>query len=213
MENKIKAVLFDMDGTLVDSEPLHFAAHKEALNHFGIEISKEEYILYGTSSSSKKFYAKISEMKGIEIDIAEAQKFKKELYAKTKSQMKIMEGVIEVLESLKEKYLLAVVSSSNSENIKNTLTHAGIEKYFQVTIGGDEVKNGKPAPDGYLRVAELLGVNPDECVVVEDSINGVTAGKSAGMKTIAIPNEYTKIQDFSLADEICTNIKDLKGKI
>lgn len=209
----IKAILFDMDGVLVDSEPLQFAAHKEALHHFGIEISKEEYISYGASASSKNFYSKMAELRKKEIDIPEVQKYKRELYKKSRVQIKIMPGVREFLEKISNEYKVAVVSGSSRENVAATLKHAGINQFFKVTVSSDDVENNKPFPDGYLLAAITLGVEPQACLVIEDSINGIIAGKDAGMKCIAVPNEFTKRQDLSKADLVLNSMEELREEL
>lgn len=212
-KDNIKAILFDLDGTLVDSEPLHFEAHRRALAQHGIKITKEDYIQNGVSGGQRSFYEMMQIIYATPIDIDAVRKLKKEIYGDLIGEIKLFEGVKEVLENLKEKYRLAIVSTTHMDYIRRTLKQVGIEEYFETFSSAKELERGKPFPDVYFDSLKKLGLAPCECIAVEDSRNGVEAAKNAGIRCIAIPNEFTRQQDFSKADVVVSNIKELSENI
>lgn len=208
-EEQIKAILFDMDGILVDSEPRHFEAHRRALEKFGIEITRDDYIQNGVSGGKRSFYEVMQMKYHKQIDIDEVKKIKKEIYGELIDEIVIFDGVKDVLEECRGKFRMAVVSNTHLAYIHKTLVHVGIEKYFEVFSSAKDLERGKPFPDVYFDAMKKLGLNASECIAVEDSRSGVEAAKSAGVFCIAIPNEFTKHQDLSNADVIIESIADL----
>jgi HAD superfamily hydrolase (TIGR01509 family) len=190
------AVIFDMDGLIVDTEPVLAKSVISALKNQSIELSKNEYFEHWTKNGGNvKQYA---QRKKIEIDFERYRKEKKETYLKfLKNNIPLIPKVKEKILLLHEKYMLALVSSSDKEFIEVILDSAHLRKYFSVVVGGDEVKAEKPDPDGFLLAAKKMRVLPSECVVLEDAQKGIIAAKAAGMKAIAIPNKHTKNNDFS----------------
>lgn len=202
----IKAVIFDMDGTIIDSEPLHFSLEDKIFKSYGINMDKEEHNSYiGTTS----FYMwdKIKNRYNLKEEVKELVKKDRDEYYHTiiKNPEKIieMEGAVSLIKKLYEKNIkLCLASSSPLDVINHVLKTLKIDKLFCQVITGDAVKNSKPSPDIFLKSAELLKVLPEECVVFEDSNNGVTAAKRAGMKCVGIRNPNSGIQDISSADII-----------
>jgi HAD superfamily hydrolase (TIGR01509 family) len=205
----IKAVIFDMDGLIVDTEPVLAKSVISALKNQSIELSKNEYFEHWTKNGGNvKQYA---QSKKIEIDFERYRKEKKETYLKfLKNNIPLIPKVKEKILLLHEKYMLALVSSSDKEFIEVILDSAHLRKYFSVVVGGDEVKAEKPDPDGFLLAAKKMRVLPSECVVLEDAQKGIIAAKAAGMKAIAIPNKHTKNNDFSKADQILKSMEELE---
>ena len=200
----LRAVLFDMDGVLVDSEPVHFAAnYKMMKENFGIELIYEDYRKYIGSTVEKiwKFFRKKynltmytwEELMNMAEDIL-AEMIEDKGYPE-------IPGVVTLIKELKEKgYLLAVASSSPMASIKRNLDSMGITQYFDTIVSGMEIENPKPNPDIFLKAAENLSVNSNECIVIEDSHNGVKAAKAAKMSCLGFINPNSGNQDLSVAD-------------
>ena len=207
----MKAMLFDMDGVLVDSEPIHFAGRKKTLKRYGIDIDDAELYNY-QSTSAKVFLRAIAANRGVEIPIDEAAEFVP-IDFKTvfdNSEIKPIEGIKTLLENLAAKNVpMAIASSSSPQLIGEMVKRLDIEKYFTALVSGYEVANGKPAPDIYLKAAEYVKVAPDECVVLEDSHNGILAGKAAGMYCIGFRSPHSGTQDLSVADVIVNKISEI----
>ena len=194
-----RAVLWDMDGTIVNSLPFHKLAWIETFKNRGKNFTDEDFKWANGRRNEEiipHFMGKMSleEVKAI-ADEKEAtfRRFVKE-------NIKALPGVVELIQSLAAaKIQLALVSSTPKENIELITEKLGIKKYFSLFINGHDVKEGKPSPQAFLLAAKKLGVAPKNCVVMEDAVVGVQAAKRAGMHCIAIANTYTR-KDLSVAD-------------
>lgn len=201
----LKAVIFDMDGVLVDSELEHLNVETEFLKTLGIELNEGEHNKYvGTTSSYK--WSCIKKNHDIDKKIEELMLLNSDAYYKhiTSSKvLKAIDGVTELVDKLSEnKFKLAVASSSNMDAVEASLKAITLEKYFDAVVSGQYVKLSKPEPDIFLYAANKLGVKPEECLVVEDSHNGVLAANRAGMKCLGYISEHSGNQDLSSADLI-----------
>lgn len=195
----IKAVLFDMDGLMVDTESLATEAFIHSAKKQGYDMTKEETLLVlgFTTKSIYKFwenYFKNSDVSGKQLVDDHYKYIENILFTTGPRKMPYIE---ELLKYLKESnYKVAVASSSNMDHIINNMEKTGLKKYIDEFASGAEVENGKPAPDVFLLAAERLGVKPENCLVLEDSKSGVIAGSSAGAKVIMVP-------DMFKPDEVC----------
>ncbi|MDD3797160.1 MAG: HAD family phosphatase [Lachnospiraceae bacterium] len=199
----MKAVIFDMDGVLVNTEPLHYRCWKEAFAEEGIEL---EYDVYKPCIGStlgflvdliEKNYG-ISFLKTKEIGSRMAEK---KAQIVQKEGFPRLSGINEALNRLwNEGYLLAVASSAAQTQIELTLKTLGMEKYFCSITSGENVKNPKPAPDTFLEAAKKLQMKPEECLVIEDSTNGGKAAHAAGMKCVWYHNPDSGDQHIENAD-------------
>lgn len=186
------AVIFDLDGTLVDSMWMWSDIDREFLGRYGIECPLDlQKAVEGMSFSETAQYFKkrfdlpltIEEMKGIWTEMS-LEKYRREVPLKT--------GVREFLDLLKKRDIVMGIATSNGrEMVEAVLESLGIRSYFQVVMTACEVAAGKPAPDIYLKVAESLSVNPDKCLVFEDVPAGILAGKRAGMTTCAVEDAFS----------------------
>lgn len=209
--HNIRAILFDLDGVIIDSEPLHFEAHKEILKDYGIELTLDDYLDFGVAKGDDNLYRKVSERPGILLDKNKISKRKKQAYCKILDKKgKLMPGVLEILQDFSKKYDLAIVSSGIKASVEYVLEKFDIKKYFKIIIAGEDADRVKPFPDVYLKALEKLNYSKNECLAIEDSETGIKAANNAGLKCIAIPNEFTKNQDFSSADMLLSNINELK---
>ncbi len=216
----LKAVIFDMDGVLIDSEPLHYEANRLLLKReFNIELDYEYYkqyigstVTYLWEKTKKDFVtAGYSELESYDATILRnmADEIKEELI-NTQGYMKI-EGAAEFVRSLKGHYRLAVASSSYLKNIERNVNNLGITDCFNKLVSGTQVASPKPSPDIFLEAAIRLGVSPNECIVVEDSENGVKAAKAAGMACIGFINENSGNQNLSQADYLFESFDSIDG--
>ena len=189
----IKAVLFDMDGLMVDTESLATEAFIHSAKKQGYDMTKEETLLVlgFTTKSIYEFwenYFKNSDVSGKQLVDDHYKYIENILFTIGPRKMTYIE---ELLKYLKESnYKVAVASSSNMDHIINNMEKTGLKKYIDEFASGAEVENGKPAPDVFLLAAERLGVEPENCLVLEDSKAGVIAGSSAGAKVIMVPDMF-----------------------
>jgi HAD superfamily hydrolase (TIGR01509 family) len=206
----INAVVFDLDGVLVDSEPLHFRAANRVLARFGKTISEAEYRGYiglgelATWTDWRQRYA-------IQTPVTEL------LAAHTQARLQeITAGVPAINEAVdlarrlhSEGVRLAIASSSTRAIIDALLAALTLDEMFAVRVSGEdpEVRHSKPAPDVYRATAVRLGAPPATCLAIEDSAPGVTAAKRAGMTCVAVPNRWTADQDFSAADIVLESLR------
>lgn len=201
----IKCVIFDMDGVLIDTEPLHYKVWQEVFAERGLTIDYENY--KDCIGSTRKFlYELILKNYGRDFrnDPSLPQRFIeiKDHFLNEHGIPKI-EGVTETIKALHEKgYVLAVASSSPLRYIHFAMEKLEISSCFDLLFSGEQVKHPKPAPDTFLAVAEKLGIAPEECVVIEDSENGSRAARAAGMYCLGFANPNSGNQDLSAADEI-----------
>lgn len=213
MLKDIKAVIFDLDGTLVDSMWIWKDIDIEFLSQYGIELPSDlQDCIEGMSFTETATYVKerfrlptsVEEIKSIWNQMA---------YEKYLNEVPLKEGVLEFLIYLKNNNIKTGIATSNSvELVKTVIKKHEIDKYFDAVHTSCEVAKGKPAPDIYEFVASKLGVEPEDCLVFEDVIQGIMAGKSAKMTVCAIDDEFSKHQleqKIELADHIITSYCEL----
>lgn len=206
----IKAVIFDMDGLMVDTEPLYSKAMSEVAAKrgkcFTLEIKQK--LMGRLAIDSLTIFR---EQLGLNESPQELLAEREEIYGKLLSQnVSPMPGLFKLLELLnKLKIRKAIASSSKRKWIDLIINKLGIIEQFEIIVSGEEIKQGKPHPEIYLLVAQKLNLNPEECLVLEDAISGVSAAKSAKMKCIAVPNQFTQGVDFSLTDLVVNSLEEI----
>lgn len=210
-EKYMKAVIFDMDGVLVDSQPYHFKADIDTMAEYGVIKDQKFYESFAGTLTADRMRT-LKEMFGLDAPVEEMT-IKREnmiLDIMGKEDIKPVLGIPEFLRSIKEKGLTtAVASSSDYKLINLILDRLKIAQYFDSVTSGSDVKRGKPSPDVFLLAAERIGIEPAECLVVEDSENGVKAAKAAGMKALGYINPTSGKQDLSPADFITDDFKKI----
>lgn len=195
------AAIFDMDGVLVDSEPLHIESYVRAFDEYGTDLSHEHYrqkIALGHHSVPELF----SELDGNMDCWHELSKRKAELLKELIAEkLKLMPGIVELLKILRESDIpVALATSAGRSSLELIMEKFDLRPYFKIIITWEDVGAIKPDPQAYIVAAQRLGVKPKECVVFEDSPRGVLAAHRAGAKCIAIPTSTTYDGDFSRAD-------------
>ncbi len=209
----IKAIIFDMDGVLVDSEPFHTEIEKRQFRLNGIKISDEEHRNY-MGVASDVMWRQISERQPLELSVEkliEQNRIESIRYFSELTEIPVMPGLIELLESLQQKnYPMAVASSSFPEIIELILQKTGLKKYFQVVVSSQEAEKSKPEPDVFLLAARRLNISPENCLVIEDSANGIRAAHLAGMSCIAYQGPEANPQNQEEADAVIQSYAQLE---
>jgi len=186
----ITTIIFDMNGVITDDEEIHEFATKEIFNKIGIDLTSEIYrasCLGRTDLASFRELFKIFEIKNQIIEDLIAEKSSR--YQKLiQGNLKVYPGVLELINKLHQKYTLALTSSSTHDEVYSVVNQLGIKDLFKTIVTSKDVVHGKPLPEPYILTAKRLDVNVNNCMVIEDSENGVQSAKAAGMKCIAISN-------------------------
>jgi HAD superfamily hydrolase (TIGR01509 family) len=207
----MKAVIFDMDGVLIDSEPTYIKIEHDMLDELGIKVdekTKSSLVGMQMENAWNMLKSKFIISKTIEeLVIDERNRFKKYMES---GEVLPVKGAFELLKSVRDSgFKTAIASSSYKDEIKVSIELFGFGDYLDVVVSGEEVENGKPNPDIFNKAAKELGVNNKDCIVIEDSKNGVIAAKEANMLCIGYNDIETLDQDLSIADLVVTNIKDI----
>ena len=197
----IETVIFDMDGLMIDSEPIQLKAVNDALKPLQLSVSEAQFIDIVGQKSIENF-AHLKQKYGFTENIETLEQNKNKAYKKRiQQELKPMPGLYQALDLCKENNInLALASSSIKADIDMVLKILGLENTFAAMVSGDEVKKGKPDPAIFLKALEKLDIEPSRVAVLEDTAHGINGAKTAGMMTIAIPNRFTARQDFSNAD-------------
>ena len=206
----VKACIFDFDGTVIDSEKYHYKAWREVANAIGTDMSYEEYLPFKSAGRqivipylfkkvgktlTDELYEKYHNLRQERILIALSEL----------NENDIMPGLLDYVSLLKFKGVkLAVASSSAAAHV--TAKRFNIFGLFDAFIDGESGLPNKPAPDLFLAAAKMLGVSPEDCAVFEDSVNGLKAGKNAGMKVIGFQTHFTDIADRVIDDFLSASL-------
>ena len=209
MFNGIKAVIFDLDGTMVDSMWIWESIDIEFLGRYGLEHPENfQKVLNGMSFTETAVYFKERFKLPESVDMIKST-WNTMAYDKYMNEVCLKEGLLELIIALKKKGIKLGIASSNSvELVSAVIRRFDLERYFDTINTSCEVPKGKPAPDIYLLTAKKLQVNPEECLVFEDVMQGILAGKSANMKVCAVDDAYSvdtmerkaAIADYSIID-------------
>lgn len=212
----VKAVIFDMDGVLVDSQPIHYEADRLALEKLGVSISIKDLEKY-TGTSNPNRFERFRKDFGIDNTVREITYIQEDIIFSLIAKMDLVAiaGILQLLESLKSytySLKIAVASSSSYRFINAVLTKIDIIKYFDIVVSGEDMTNSKPAPDIFLATANRLNVLPSECVVIEDSMNGVMAAVAANMRCIGYRNANSGNQNLTGATVIVDDFTKITAK-
>jgi beta-phosphoglucomutase len=210
--NSVDAVIFDMDGVLVDTEPIHMMVEQSIFKELGIQVGMLYHQTF-IGRSSKEMWADIINNYGLKTSVQELVIRKRELYMQeleSMSELPVMPGVKLLLESLQiNNKKLALASSSAMPNIRYIISRTGLEAFFQVVVSGDDLPRSKPDPAIFLQAADFLDAHPSSCIVIEDASAGVQAARSAGMKCVGLLGNGHYKQDISGADLIISQYAEL----
>ncbi|MBD3387561.1 MAG: HAD-IA family hydrolase [Candidatus Altiarchaeales archaeon] len=210
----IKAVLFDLDGVIVDSETISREASDTVLSEVGIHQTEEERKrVFGRRTIDN--YRDAIKARNLDLDPGELVEKKNRVFADLiRGRLDPLPGVLDLIGKLKDdRVKVAVVSSSPLDRVNASLEEVGLLLEFELILSGDCCEKGKPDPEPFLLAAEQLGVEPGECVVIEDAEAGIRAGKAAGMKVLAVRSPNTHGQDLGLADLVVDSLEEVDGEV
>ena len=204
-----------MDGVIIDSEPIHQQLEFEMFAELGLNISNEEQKDYiGTSAID--MWTKIGERHPLTRSPQELLQYGRKIYWKSleESKVPLVKGALDLIKSFYDnKFIMQVASSATRPTVDKVLEHFRLEKYFKYRIGGNEVSRSKPSPEIFSKSAKQSSSLPENCLIIEDSANGVKAAKSAGMFCIGYANPSTGVQDLSESNLIVSNLSEINTEI
>lgn len=204
----MKAIIFDMDGVIIDSEPLHQRVEEELLEDLGGNMTAEDKEAF-VGTTDYHMWSTMKERFNLTPSIEEMIESKKERFLSQVHTIYLVDGFKKVLKQLKaEDYLIALASSNNRKAVDQIVKQFDLSKDFELTMSGEDVSHGKPHPEIFLKTAAAMNVDPKNCLVIEDAKSGVEAAKAAGMKCIGLDNPNSGPQDLSKADIVLKSLRD-----
>lgn len=218
----LRAVIFDCDGVIVDSEPHHLKAFKEVLAEEGITLTTEDYYSKYLAMDDKGCFETILRANNRPVDNKILKKLiiqKMEIYRRLSQQELILyPGVVDLVKKLAGQYRLAIASGAFRGEVKFALDKGGMRDAFPVLVTAQDVRNGKPHPEAFQTALAQINqrdpvpsppIRPDECLVIEDSLHGIEGAKGAGMKCLAVTNSYPK-EKLTHADLVVNSLEGLR---
>lgn len=201
-----------MDGVIVDTEPVHHYAFLAHFKELGIDVTPEMYASF-TGNSTKNVYQRLKETFGldheIEILIAAKRQIFNEAFDK-KEDLALLMGVHDLIQDLYDNGMQLILASSSAKvTIERIFKRFGLHKYFSHVISGEDFPKSKPHPAIFLKAVELSGMDASECIVIEDSTNGIKAAKAAGIFCVGYDSFHSKLQDLSEADRVIRRFDEL----
>lgn len=208
----IKTVIFDMDGVIVDTEPVHHFAYDQHFKELDIAVTPEMYAEF-TGSSTKNIYSIIKDRFNLSDEVQALVEGKRRLFNAAfdhKEDLYLLEGVEDLIKELHAKGMqLVLASSSANETIDRIFTRFQLHPYFTYKVSGEDFPKSKPHPAIFLKAAELSKTSAENCIVIEDSTNGIKAANAAGIYCIGYKSVNSKLQDYSLADKVISHFEEL----
>lgn len=209
----MKAFIFDMDGVLIDSEPLHARIKRETFRHYAIPFDEQELSRYVGRTSRAIFGDMLRRHHREDLTVQEVTDYKHARYIEAlrhDGDIQPIDGILPLCANLRAAGIPAALASSSVRCVIHiVLERFGLDNFFQAVLSGAELPRSKPDPAVYLLAAERLGQKPEDCVVLEDAAAGIAAAKEAGMYCIAYRNPNSGRQDLSRADRIVDHIQDI----
>jgi beta-phosphoglucomutase len=214
----LKAIIFDCDGVIADTEPLHLASFKEVLTEEGLSLSDEEYFSQYLALDDRGCFTKafsshgkaLSKEKLLELINRKAHYIEPVMQA----NLRLFPGIASFIECVSTKYPIAIASGARRQEIDLILRHGDLQTFFQVIVSTEDVANSKPHPEAFLKALNSLkeitnnSIEAKECLVIEDSVHGVQAAHAAGMRCLAVTNSYAEELLYE-ADATVNSLLDL----
>lgn len=210
---ELKAVIFDIDGTMIDTERIQSDAFIKVLNHHGIQDTELTHhgTIHNPGELTSETWARLKKIHDIPVDIDALTAHKRRAAMdELEGKLTPMPGLMDLIVDLRKNGVkLALASSAQRDRIDRIVEGLGLNGTFDVIVSASDVEKVKPAPDAYQKAVELLDIRADEALVLEDAEVGVQSARAAGVKVVAIPNEYTKNMDFGDADLVIASLEGI----
>ncbi len=204
-----RALLWDNDGVLVDTESLYFAANRRVLARLGVELTEELYFELFLARSSGAWHL-AAERGCSELEIAALRRERDTIYAGLlETEPLAIDGVAGVLRDLQPHFLMGIVTSSRRDHFEAIHRRTGFREYFDFALTIEDYPRSKPAPDPYLAAIARAGVPAAECLAIEDAPRGLTAARAAGLDCWVVPTALSRRADFSAATRILTGVREV----
>lgn len=208
----LKAVIFDMDGVIIDSEPMHNKAYHDMFEEVGIEVSSELYESF-TGQSTINICRRLCDHFNLEESpetlVALKRKHYKQFF-ESNSDLTLIDGVLELIKDYYSNGLTLVLGSSAAmTSINQIFDRFELNQYFLAKLSGGDLKQSKPHPEIFIKAAEATGFKKEECIVIEDSTNGIQAANAAGIYCVGYDSFHSKNQNYSTANKVITDFKEI----
>ncbi|RAR46973.1 HAD superfamily hydrolase (TIGR01509 family)/HAD superfamily hydrolase (TIGR01549 family) [Flavobacterium lacus] len=201
-----------MDGVIVDTEPVHHFAYVQHFRQLNIDVSPEMYASF-TGNSTKNIYERLKGIYNLKEDVQTLVETKRNLFNEAfdqKEDLYLLDGVEDLIQELHFNGMqLVLASSSANVTIQRIFNRFDLDKYFTYKVSGEDFPKSKPHPAIFLKAAELAKTAVQHCIVIEDSTNGILASKAAGIYCVGYESVNSKLQDYSLADEVISHFNEL----
>lgn len=212
----IDTVIFDMDGVIIDSEPIHKKLEWEFFQQLGLHLTQEEFQSF-TGQSGKNIFSYLKNKYKLSQSVEWMEQKSTERFLnhlKSNPKMSPIDGTTALIEGLKAQNIqLILASSATMSNIEAVMDMFDFHHFFPIKLSGADLEHSKPHPEIFLKAAQLGQTSPDQCIVIEDSSNGVKAAKAANMKCVGFQNPNSGNQDIKMADLIVHSMTELNPQV
>jgi HAD superfamily hydrolase (TIGR01509 family) len=212
----IKTVIFDMDGVIVDTEPVHNYAYYKHFAELNIDVSKEMFTTF-IGNSTRNTFQKLKDLFPIEHEVEDLIQRKRALFNDafdSKEDLYLIEGVEKLIQDLHRNGMQLIVASSASKvTIERVFNRFNLHQYFTHIVSGEDFPKSKPDPAIFIHAADLSVAPKENCIVIEDSTNGIKAAKAAGIFCVGYNSINSKLQDLSLADVVVNHFDELNFEV